>query len=82
MPFTPVNGVFKQWKFKKVGFGEGIYAFYLDDQEIGLCYSMPRSTWTAITSILEITGPRTVHGFATRNDAAEYMIRNAITNGK
>jgi hypothetical protein len=81
MPFTSVNGVFKRWKFKKLTHGEGIYAFYLDDQEIGLCYSMPRHTWTAIISMSKINGPRTVHGFATRNDAAAYMIKNAITNG-
>jgi hypothetical protein len=69
-----IDGVVKDWHFRDMPNHDG-YFFYLDDTFIGYIYKLRTHSWTAIAIGGSPNGQRSVKGFGSRADAAEYLIQ-------
>lgn len=72
MNSTVISGRVLDWKFKKLQSFES--AFYIGDILVGRVYKYPKNKLTAVYTAIGNSGAIPIRGFASKIDAASYLV--------
>ena len=70
-----VDGEVLDWRFEKTKGMRFRYTFWIGQYLVGQIFRMSRGRWSAVAPYPLEGGFHHIHGFASRHDAAEFLLR-------